>query len=146
MQTRFLLSLTFLTLGIVLIACGGSSSRPVVQTSTVAFLQETQNRDGLFFPMLGTFSVAANDVRFTAKPAAIDSGTGQNVSAALGSIFLSVSGKKAVFDLYGGTIDAPSTHWDIWVADSDGSRLVQVTNDTYEDAMPQFSPDGTKVI
>ena len=146
MQTRFLLSLTFLILGIVLIACGGSSSRPVVQTSTVAFLQETQNRDGLFFPMLGTFSASASNVQFTVKLAAIDPGTGQNVSAALGSIFLSASGKKATFDLYGGTIDAPSTRWDIWVANSDGSGLVQVTNDTYEDAMPQLSPDGAKVI
>jgi Tol biopolymer transport system component len=36
---------------------------------------------------------------------------------------------------------------DIFVADSAGvSNPVEITNDAYEDIMPQFSPDGKRVV
>jgi TolB protein len=75
-----------------------------------------------------------------------DPDTGEVVNAHMWSIILSAKGDGVVFDLWGGTVDHPSEQWDIWVGNADGTGLAQVTNDSYEDLMPQFSPDGTKVV
>ena len=56
------------------------------------------------------------------------------------SIAGSRDGKKAVFDMN------ETGNWDIFVANSDGTHLVQITNDAESDEEPTFSPDGSKVI
>lgn len=152
MRKILLFFLTFLLLSIALVGCGGGggSNPPPAQPqiTSFAFLQQTSAQSAYTTPMLGKFSVLNNDVQFSAAAAATDSSTGKPVSGDLGSIALSADGKKAVVDMYGGTEQAPSNQWDIWVANVSGSNvtLVQVTNDAYEEALPQFSPDGSKVI
>ncbi len=154
----FLYSFAFIMLSVALNGCGGSSSSsnsngsnpPPTQTqlTSFAFLQQTPSESNYTTPMVGQFSVTGNDVQFSSMTAATDLSTGEPVSGAFGSIAVSVNGKEAVFDMYGGTVQAPSNQWDIWVADISGStiNLVQVTNDSYDDAMPQFSPDGSQII
>ncbi len=130
-----------------LLACGGSSSKPIVtpQTSTFAFMQQTTGLSYKFTPMLGKFSTANSTTVFTATPV-VDTSTNLLVDGEFYSIILSPDGKKGVFDLYGG-LDRTSGQWDIWVADlNNTSNPVQITNDVNDDAMPQFSPDGSKIV
>ena len=142
---RKLLLLTLILLLGFLFACGGSS-RPQSVTSTFAFIQEAPNYSYAFTPMLGQFVVTGSKIAFEATPAAVDSGTGTPVKGEFYSIVLSPDGNKATFDLLGGTLDSPTDQWDIWVANADTSNITQITNDSYDDALPQFSPDGTKVV
>lgn len=142
---RKLLLLTLILLLGFLFACGGSS-RPQSVTSTFAFIQEAPNYSYAFTPMLGQFVVTGSKVAFEATAAAMDAGTGNPVKGEFYSIVLSPDGKKATFDLLGGTLDSPTDQWDIWVANADTSNIMQITNDSYDDALPQFSPDGTKVV
>ena len=37
-------------------------------------------------------------------------------------------------------------HYDIWVCDLDGSHLVQLTDNTADDTLPEWSPDGTRIV
>ncbi len=135
----FILSLT----AIWLIACGESNK---VTTNTplpnVAFLQGPSDGSYLLTPMVGTFTASG---QFTTL-GVIDKTTNQPVTAEINSIILSADRTKATLDLYGG-LDGNSGQWDIWVADSTlTTNPVQVTNDVYDDALPQFSHDGTKVV
>jgi Tol biopolymer transport system component len=122
----------------------GSSSRPVQpQTSSFVFMQEAGAY--MFTPMLGTYTTTGTTTKFTAT-AVLDPSTNQPVTGEFYSIVLSPDGSKAAVDLYGGQ-NGDSGQWDIFMANSDGSgNLVPITNDAYRDSMPQFSPDGTKVI
>jgi Tol biopolymer transport system component len=77
----------------------------------------------------------------------VDSATKQPIAFDIGSIILSADGTRATFDLYGGLGDTSSNQWDIWVANADGTgNPLPISNDTYEDFLPQFSPNGTKVV
>ena len=134
---------------IFFMGCGSSGTSNVVtppqsQTSKFAFLEEVAGQTNVFAPMIGKFVTTNGNTTFSAK-AAVDS-EGAPITGELYSIVLSSDGKKATFDMYGG-LDGTSGQWDIWIANADGSGSVTaVTNDSYEDSMPEFSPDGTKVL
>jgi hypothetical protein len=152
MNRRFTCLAALSLLGFAL-ACGGGSSStnpPLVQPqiTNFAFLETSVDQSYNLTPMLGKFSVKGSDVQFSTAAAAIDASTGKAVSGAFNSIALSADATKAAFDMYGGTVNAPSNQWDIWVASVSGSNLnlVQITNDADADCCPQFSPDGTKVV
>jgi Tol biopolymer transport system component len=135
--------------GMWLIGCGSSSNSKVVpppqsQTTTFAFMQMVPNQGEMFSPMLGKFVTTNGNVEFSAA-AVNDAASGQPVTGDFYSIILSADGKKATLDLYGG-LDRNSAQWDIWVANVDGTNMLQVTNDTNYNRTPQFSPDGSKVI
>ncbi len=136
----FCLSLTAMWL----IACGSSDKKvlpPQGQTSTFAFMQEAPT---LFTPMLGTFTTIGSNTTFSSK-AVIDTSKNQPLEADFESVILSANGKKATLELWGG-MEADSDVTQIVVANVDGTGAVQITNDNYWNEMPQFSPDGTKVI
>ena len=107
-------------------------------------MQEVQGISNVFTPMMGKFSVSGGNVTFTAS-ALKDPSNGQPLAAELFSITLGRDGKKGVLDLYGGP-DGTSGQWDIFVGNVADASLVQISNDTYMDWMPQLSPDGTKVV
>jgi len=148
---KILLFILILSLtGIWLIACGSSSKTvtpPPVQSQTTsfAFMEAPNSGVWLFSPVLGTFTTKSGNTAFSTKTY-VDTGTNQPITIDIGSIVLSADEKKATFDLFGGLEDVSSGQWDIWVANADGSgNPLQITNDSYEDYFPQFSPDGTKV-
>ena len=58
---------------------------------------------------------------------ATDAITGKILTGPYGSLYLSKSGDRAAFDLYGGLDVVPNTQWDIYVADQ--SSITQITND-----------------
>lgn len=133
-----------LCLAVFLTGCGNSKKPPVQpQTSVIAFMQDAGGY--LFTPMLGKYTTTGATTVFTVSPV-LDTATGQPALGEFYSIALSPDGSKAVMELYGGQ-NGDSEQWDIFVADSgDRGNMVAITNDGYLDAMPQFSPDGTKVI
>ena len=146
MRKILLFSLIMIVLGVLLVGCG-ESKKPVVptQTSAFAFLRATSTAN-LFTPVLGKFVTTGTNTQYS-ETTIKDTSTGQDVKGQLWSIILSAKGDKATFDLYGGmTADTSNNQWDIYVANADGTGIVQVTNDAYDDAMPQFSPDGSKVV
>lgn len=140
----FLLSLTAMWAT----GCGDSKKAVVPpQTTSFAFMQEAPSAGSyMFSPVLGTFSTTGNNTTFSTTTY-VDKSTGQPITFDIGSIILSANGTKATFDLYGGMGDSSSNQWDIWVANADGTgNPVQISNDAYEDYLPQFSPNGTKVV
>ena len=145
MRKIFLFALALCVTAVWLISCGSSSKKIIVpaQTSAFSFLQST-SQSGMFAPVLGKFVTTGGNTQFTATQI-VDPSTKQPVTAAFYSMILNNAGDKVTFDLNGG-LDGTSGQWDIWVGKADGTGLVQVTNDSYDDAMPQFSPDGTKVV
>ncbi|MBZ5598813.1 MAG: hypothetical protein LAN83_10855 [Acidobacteriia bacterium] len=145
MRKVFFASLVLILLALFCVSCG-NESKPIVpsQTSAFAFLRESSTANQ-FIPVLGKFVTTGNNIVFTATEVK-DPSTGEVVNAHMWSIVLSAKGDKVLLDLWGGTVDHPSEQWDIWVGNADGTGLVQVTNDSYQDLMPQFSPDGTKVV
>lgn len=111
------------------LACGGGRQTvtpppPSNPVQTFAFLREAPG--GLFQPMGGNLNAQA----FTAVG---DPGN-------IWSIAASPDGKKATFDMN------ETGNWDIFVANTDGTHLVQITNDAESDEEPTFSPDSSKVI
>jgi len=133
-------------LGVGLVGCGGDSKKPVVVTTTTnafAFVQEVPSQPAMFNPMVGQYVSTAGVTTFQAG-AATDALTGQILTGPYGSLYLSKSGDRAAFDLYGGLDIVPTSQWDIYVADQ--SSITQITNDEYEDYYPQLSPDGRRVV
>lgn len=106
---KVLLALSVLSTSVMfLVSCGNNShtTTPVVPTGNVAFLQKAPGAS--FAPVLGNFSGSSmTSTRIT------DPSTVQEVYGNFGSIILSPSGKKATFDLYGGSTDVPTNQWDI---------------------------------
>ena len=144
-----LLTLILLAFGMVLMNCGSGnhSVPPPTQTPQVAsflFMQEVTGISNVFTPMMGKFSVSGGNVTFSAS-ALKDPSNGQPLEAEFYSITLGRDGKTGALELYGGP-DGNSGQWDIWVGNITDGSLVQISNDTYEDKMPQLSPDGTKVV
>jgi len=140
---KFILAVVAMSfVAIFLVSCGESTKTAVVPaTSSVAFLQQKPSSN-LLYPVLGTFS----GNQFTTKMIK-DPSTGQYVSAAIGSIILNAKGDKAALEVFGGTNNSnPTNQWDIYIGSVDGANLVQVTNDSYPDEVPQFNPAGTKVV
>jgi Tol biopolymer transport system component len=136
----------FLLLGVGLVGCGGDSKKPVVVTTTTnafAFIQEVPSQPAMFNPMVGQYVSTAGVTTFQTG-VATDALTGQILTGPYGSLYLSKSGDRAVFDLYGGLDIVPTSQWDIYVADQ--SSITQITNDEYEDYYPQLSPDGSRVV
>lgn len=116
-------------IGLTLFGCGGGSSKtnpiqPRPTAQTFAFLREAPG--GLFQAMAGNLNGAPFKV------------VGQ--AANIWSIALSPDGKKATFDAN------LNGEWDIYVANSDGTNIHQITNDAESDYEPTFSADGSKVI
>lgn len=148
MHKLLLLGIILSLTALWLLGCGGSPSgtSPILQpqTSTFAFMQSVAGQNGLYSPMIGKFVTTATSTQFSSS-AFVDSASGQVVTGIFYSIAMSPDGKKGAVDMYGG-LDRNSGQWDIWVANNDGSNMVQVTNDPYWDATPQFSPDGSRVI
>jgi Tol biopolymer transport system component len=142
MKKGLLASVVLVCVAVLVIGCGDSAKPKVApQTNSVAFMQEVQGSSYTFTPVLGRFT----GNQFT-QTHVKDPSTGKNVEGMFYSIILSRKGDKVTFDLYGG-IEESSTHqWDIFVGNSDGTGLVQITNDTEEDSLPQFNPEGNKVI
>lgn len=143
-MSKILHFFVILCLAVWLTGCG-DSHKPVVQPqiSSFAFMQDTGGY--LFTPMLGKYTTTGATTVFTVSPV-LDSSTNLPVTGEFYSIALSPDGSKAVVDLYGGE-NGDSGQWDIFVADSgDRGNMVAITNDLYRDALPQFSPDATKVV
>jgi Tol biopolymer transport system component len=142
-----LLTLISLAFGVLLLNCGNDHRAlppSQTQTSSFTFMQEVPGTPYIFTPMLGKFSASGGNVTFSAT-ALKDPSSGQTLEAEFYSITLGAGGKKGALELYGGP-DGNSGQWDIWVGDISTANLVQISNDTYADAMPQLSPDGTKVV
>jgi Tol biopolymer transport system component len=136
----------FVLIGVGLVGCGGDSKKPVVVTTTTnafAFIQEAPSQTAMFNPMVGQYVSTAGVTTFQAG-VATDALTGNILTAPYGSLYLSKTGDRAAFDLYGGLDVVPTTQWDIYVADQ--SSVTQITNDDYEDYYPQLSPDGSRVV
>ena len=131
------------------LGCGGGSKAVIVPqaqvTNAFMFLQEVPNQSATFTPMTGQYTVRGSDVSFQARPAQ-DPVTGQMVGADFGSMYLSAAGDKIAFDLWGGMDIVPVDQWDIYVESANGQTITQITNDSYEDAYPQLSADGRKVV
>lgn len=143
---RFVHSAILIALGAALVACGGGSSKkentPVTSNAFV-FIQEVPYQGAWFTPMLGQYVNTNGNIDFQTA-VAIDNSTGQPLTADFGSLYL--AGDKVAFDLYGGTGVIPVDQWDIYVARADGSSVMQITNDLYEDSYPQLSADGGRVV
>ena len=136
----------FILLGITFVGCGDSQKAVVVPSvaNAFAFMQEIPQQGYAFTPVLGQFVTANGSTQFQATVVK-DPTTGSTVMADFGSLFLSKAGDKVVFDLYGG-LDLQNSQWDVYIGNSDGTGLTQITNDLSEDSNPQLSPDGTKVV
>lgn len=142
---RLVLILSFSAL--FLTGCGSSNSTTPVQktqTSTFVFMQGVSGQTQIYSPMIGKFAMTGGSTVFSSA-AIVDSSTGTAVTGDFYSIIMSADGKKAAVDLFGG-LDRNSGQWDIWVANIDGSNMVQITNDVNGNRAPQFSPDGSKVV
>ena len=127
-----------------MVGCGDSAKKVVVVPATplpnVAFLQGPADMSDMLTPMLGTFTSSG---QFVTK--AVMDTDNKPVTAEINSIALSADRTKATLDLYGG-LDGNSDQWDIWVAKSDlSTNPTQITNDVYDDVLPQFSHDGAKI-
>ena len=149
MRKGFLASI-LLAFSMMLLNCGNDSHnpsnniQPPMQTTNIAFMQEVPGQPYVFAPMLGKFSVSGGSEQFSATPIK-DPSSGQPVAAEFYSIMLGRDGKNAAIDLYGG-LDGNSGQWDIWVGNVADASMVQISNDAYNDYLPQLSPDGTKVV
>jgi Tol biopolymer transport system component len=148
MRKFLLASVVVAALAVLFVSCGSDTKKlPVItsQKTAFAFIQEVSG--GGFTPILGKFVVSGGNMQFLTSMIT-DPSTGKPVTAMFGDVILSPDGKKATFSLYGG-LDAqnPSHQWDVYVANVDGTgNPVQITNDSYSDEVPQFSPDSKNVI
>ena len=129
MRSMFLLTLALVFCGMSFFGCGGGGSnnnqiQPPPTAQTFAFLREAAG--GLFQPMAGNLN--GQPFQAVSQPANI------------WSIATSPDGRKATFDMNA------NGQWDIFVANSDGTNIRQITNDTDSDYEPTFSQDGSKVI
>lgn len=142
-------ALVILSLSAALAGCGGGSKTVVVPqpqvTNAFMFLQEVPNQGATFTPMTGQYTVTGSDITFQALPAQ-DPVTGQVIGADFGSMYLSAGSDKIAYDLWGGTGSILVDQWDIYVEGANGQTTAQITNDAYEDAYPQLSADGRKVV
>jgi hypothetical protein len=130
-----------------LIACGSSIKSelrppPKIQITAFAYMQQSPTTP--FTPMLGKFEITSGNTTFSST-VLIDATTNNPFGAEFHSIILSANGKKAALDLLGG-LNAGSDTTQIIVMNVDGSGAVQITNDNNWNELPQFSPDGNKVI
>lgn len=149
MRKTLLFLSTLLLTAAWLIGCGDNGKKITTTTTTpstvgnIAFMQEAGSY--LFTPQVGKFTLTGNTLSFTAS-GVVDPTTNQPVAAEFFSIALSSDAKQAALEIYGG-LDGTDGQWDIFVAKSDGTGTpVQITNDANDNRMPQFSPDGSKVI
>jgi Tol biopolymer transport system component len=131
-------------IAVFFVNCGGSDDKTVTppsQTLNLAFLEQKPNSN-LVYPVLADVAGSKFNTFKIEDPS-----TGEQVSAAMGSIILNTSHTKAVFEVYGGTVEgAPTNQWDLYIGSIDGVNLTQITNDSYDDYVPQFNPAGTKVV
>ena len=131
-------------IAVFLLNCGGSDNKTVTPTQSfnLAFLQQKPNSTNMVYPILADLA-GSKFTTFTIE----DPSTKQQVSADIGSIILNAQHDKAVLEVYGGTDNAsPNNQWDIYIGTIDGANLTQVTNDAYDDYVPQFNTAGTKVV
>jgi len=146
MRKTLLFFFTLLLTAGWLIGCGDNGKKVTPTTKTVGttiFMQEAGSY--LFAPQVGKFTLTGNTLSFTSS-SVIDPATNQAVTAEIYAIALSADSKQATLEIYGG-LDGTDGQWDIFVANSDGTgSAVQITNDTNDNRMPQFSPDASKVI
>jgi hypothetical protein len=123
-----------------------SATATVAVSAQFAFVQKIPGGESVPYsvtPILGSFGA---DGAF-ATTNLIDSGTGKPLDTNIYSAFLSADGKKAVAEMPTPVGDAYT--WNIHLANSDGTGVTQLTNNTTTDVFstwPQFSPSGTKII
>ncbi len=147
MRKTLLASLILLLFALV-VSCG-NDKKVLPLTQRFAFLRAAPTgSEGPMQPMLGAFQGS----KFVVQTIT-DSSTGKPVTADFQSIILSSDGKKATFDMwpssstYGRAAGQASAYWpDIFVANTDGSALVQITHGETYVSHPSFSPDGKKVV
>jgi Tol biopolymer transport system component len=69
------------------------------------------------------------------------------ISAALSVLLAGGIGQaKGVYDKIAFTRQVSDTLWDIWMMDTDGSNQTRITNNSSQDLMPYFNPQGTKIV
>lgn len=123
-----------------------STNTMVSVTAKFAFVQEVPSGDAVPYSMTPMFGTLGTDGKYGIA-GVIDSGTGNPVVAPLGSIVLSPDGTKAAFDMLSADALNPGAYVsNIYIANSDGTgEPTQLTHDVWA-TLPQFSPDGTKIV
>lgn len=129
----FFILLFVLSFAISLINCGSDTTRP--QAVQFAYLtQAPSGSEGPYQPVIGTL---VGD-KFTATP--VKESSGKDITGWFGSVVLSKDGKKGAADIEG--VDSE----DIVVGLVDGSKAINITEDSEYDSDPALSPDGKKVF
>jgi Tol biopolymer transport system component len=121
--------LSFAALALVLTACGGSSdgpNGPPALTNRIAFVSDRSGSDELYI-MHGNGDVV--QLIATTPGAKTDP-------------VISPDGTKIVFTV--GAVDA-GTASPLWIVNSDGTGLRQLTTDGANDYRPTWSPDGSHI-
>jgi Tol biopolymer transport system component len=116
-------------LALVAAGCGGSSdgpNGPPALTNTIVFVSNRTGGDQIHV-MNGNGDV----VRLIAT-----------TTGAKADPMFSPDGRKIVFTVGANDVGAPSP---LWIVNSDGTGLAQLTTDGANDIRPTWSPDGTKI-
>ncbi len=129
------------TWGIYSMNADGSSQEVVVDTSdkevdpgTSPFTQQVvYSRQQGDVRQIYSYSFSNGDVSNLSK----NNITGNGVLTST-SPSISPSGNEVVFQ-------SGEEYWDIYVMDIDGTNLVRLTNNNYDDHWPAWSPDGRKI-
>src|SRR3974390_2784032 len=127
---KFFISVVLL--GLASVGCGDKKKPITVTTNAFAYMQEVPFESATFTPMLGQY-LSTRDKPLFQSAMAIDASTGGPLQADFGSFYLVRD--TVAFDLYGG-VEVPTEQWDIYVAKTDGSGIMQITDDSYEDSYP----------
>ena len=129
-RTHSIRALAFVAIPIVLAACGSSSTDgpngPPALTNTIAFVSNRTGNDELYI-MHGNGDVV--QLLATTPGPKTDP-------------VISPDGKKVVFTL--GTVQTGSAS-PLWIVNSDGTGLTQLTTDGAIDYRPTWSPDGSEL-
>ncbi len=117
---------------LALAGCGGSDVAPGPPSGA--------DRAAEVGPMLMRTAGAAGLVT-----QALPTPTGSASPVALHGSQINYMASRAMLDrvVFGSDRDG---YLDIWVCDLDGSNLVQLTNNTDDDTLPEWSPDGTRIV
>lgn len=124
----------------------------VAVSAKFAFVEALPNGQSTPFsvtPLIGAFgedgSFATTNIN--------NANTGTPWDAPMADVYLSGDGKKIVFDLLSAASDSSGGtiySYNIGIANSDGTAVVQLTNnvpgDSKGDQWPQFSPDGQRIV
>ncbi len=124
-----------LALAIVLAGCGGSAPLPDPGTPGDPAAELVEVGPLLIRP--------ASTAHFKAEPVPVVGG--HCTFVALWGSQIDYLASQAMLDriVFSSNRDG---YFDVWVCDLDGSNLVQLTNNTAAEYLPQWSPDGTRIV